>query len=232
MFCVLNYIYIKKIACIYSFYYFHFLWVYFTYLLLRLIFPYVVYLLVLSHNFDLWAYVWLGFSCWNSVMQILRVYAPGGFCLCYCKVPQSVINPGLLFILIVLLGISWFANAEDYREPFYIYPTRRPDLDGLISSYSPILVGRFIFVVHLFTEATALAGARSMEGLHSSSWLLQAQDFVSSSCIAIKAQVTHNSLALRLLFSFWLLGHFSPQALWAMLFLFYYFICKTSKFPL
>lgn len=82
------------------------------------------------------------------------------------------------------------------RKTLFIYPSRRPDLDGLISCYSPILEGRFIFVVHLFTEGTAFAGALSVEGLHSSSWFLQAQGFVSSSCIAIKAQVSHNSLAL------------------------------------
>ena len=98
---------------------------------------------------------------------------PESFCLCFWKVPQSVINPVLLFILIILLGVSWFLNAEYYREPS-IYPTRRPDWDRLISCYSPILVSRFIFVVHLFTGGTALAGAHSMEGLHSSSWLLQA----------------------------------------------------------
>lgn len=115
-------------------------------------------------------------------------------------------------------------------ENLSISPTRRPDLGGLISSYSPILVGRFIFVVHLFTKATALAGARSMEGLHSSSWLLQAQGFVSSSCIAIKAQVTHNSPALCLLFSFWLLGHFPPKLCWGCYFYFTILSVKHQSF--
>lgn len=97
-------------------------------------------------------------------------------------------------------------------ENLFISPMRRPDLDRLISWYSPILVGRFIFVVHLFTEGTALVGARFMEGLHSNSWLLQAQGFVSRSCIVIKAQVTHNSLALCLLFTFCRLGLFFPPS--------------------
>lgn len=109
------------------------------------------------------------------------------------------------------------------RETIFIYPTRRPDLDGLISCYSPILEGRFIFVVHLFTEGTAFAGALSVEGLHSSSWLLQAQGFVSSSCIVIKAQVSHN-LWLYAFYSVFDCWDFPPQALLGTLFLFYYFI--------
>ena len=79
---------------------------------------------------------------------------------------------------------------------------RRPEFDRLISCYNPILVGRFIFVVHPFTEGIALVGPHFMEGLSSKSWLLQAQGLVSSSCIIMKTQVTCNSLVLRILFSF------------------------------
>lgn len=95
----------------------------------------------------------------------------------------------------------WILNTQ---ESLFIYPMRRPDLDRLISCYTPILVGRFIF--HLFNKAVDFAGAHLTEG-PSFNFCFCKSKALSPFLVAI-TQVTYNFLDLCLLIHFWLLGFF------------------------